>query len=79
MDTTLREFTIIAEDDKIMEVSPGVFYNAWTFNGTVPGPTIRATEGDLVRVNFINNGSKELIPCIFMGFIKQKWMVSLSL
>ncbi|MFB5603154.1 MAG: multicopper oxidase domain-containing protein, partial [Candidatus Nitrosomaritimum aestuariumsis] len=57
--TTLREFTIIAEDDKIMEVSPGVFYNVWTFNGTVPGPTIRATEGDLVRIQFINNGSKE--------------------
>ena len=56
--TTLREFTIIAEDDKIMEVSSGVFYNVWTFNGTVPGPTIRATEGDMVRINFINNGSK---------------------
>ena len=54
----LREFTIIAEDDKIMEISPGVFYNVWTFNGTVPGPTIRATEGDVVRVNFINKGSK---------------------
>ena len=56
--TTLREFTIVAEDDKIMEVSPGVFYNVWTFNGTVPGPTIRATEGDLVRIHFINNGQK---------------------
>ena len=56
--TTLREYTIVAEDDKVMEVSPGVFYNAWTFNGSVPGPTIRATEGDLVRINFINNGSK---------------------
>jgi FtsP/CotA-like multicopper oxidase with cupredoxin domain len=56
--TTLREFTIIAEDDNIMEVSPGVFYNVWTFNGTVPGPTIRATEGDIVRVHFINNGSR---------------------
>ena len=55
---TIREFTIIAEDDKIQEISPGVFYNVWTFNGTVPGPTIRATEGDLVRIHFINNGSK---------------------
>lgn len=55
---TIREFTIIANDDKIMEISPGVFYNVWTFNGTVPGPTIRATEGDLVRVKFINQGSK---------------------
>src|SRR3989338_2126551 len=57
--TTLREFTIIAEDDKMMEISPGVFYNVWTFNGTVPGPKIRATEGDLVRIYFINNGSRQ--------------------
>jgi FtsP/CotA-like multicopper oxidase with cupredoxin domain len=57
--TILREFTIIANDDKIMEISPGIFYNVWTFNGTVPGPTIRATEGDIVRVKFINNGEKE--------------------
>lgn len=56
---TIREYTIIAEDDKIQEISPGVFYNVWTFNGTVPGPTIRATEGDIVRIKFINNGSKE--------------------
>ena len=51
--TNLREFTIIAEDNKIQEISPGVFYNVWTFNGTVPGPTIRATEGDLVRIKNI--------------------------
>ena len=57
--TTVREYTIIAEDDKIMEVSPGVFYNVWTYNGTVPGPTIRATEGDLLKINFINIFSKE--------------------
>jgi FtsP/CotA-like multicopper oxidase with cupredoxin domain len=53
----LHEFTIIAQD-KNLEVSPGVFMDAWTFNGTIPGPTIRATEGDLVKINFINNGSK---------------------
>ena len=57
--TILREFTIIAEDDKIMEIAPGIFYNVWTFNGQVPGPTIRATEGDLVRIHFTNNGDKE--------------------
>jgi FtsP/CotA-like multicopper oxidase with cupredoxin domain len=56
---TIRDYTIIAEDDKVQEISPGVFYNVWTFNGTVPGPTIRATEGDLVRIHFINNGSHE--------------------
>jgi manganese oxidase len=55
--TTIREFTLIASDQHTKEVSPGVFYNVWTFNGTVPAPTIRATEGDLVRINFINNGT----------------------
>jgi FtsP/CotA-like multicopper oxidase with cupredoxin domain len=54
--TTLRDFTIIAQD-KTLEVSPGVFMAAWTFNGTIPGPTFRATEGDLIRINFINNGT----------------------
>ena len=56
--TTLREFHITARDDQIMEVSPGVFYNVWTFNDSVPGPTIRATEGDLIRIHFTNEGSK---------------------
>jgi manganese oxidase len=56
--TKIREFTLIASDTLTKEVSPGVFYNVWTFNGTVPGPTIRATEGDTVRINLINNGSK---------------------
>ena len=56
--TILREFYITARDDQIMEVSPGVFYNVWTFNDSVPGPTIRATEGDLVRIHFTNEGSK---------------------
>lgn len=54
--TTLREFTLIAEDVEI-EVSPGVHFNAWGYNGTVPEPTIRATEGDKVRVEFLNKGS----------------------
>lgn len=55
---TVREYVIIARDDLVQEISPGVFYNVWTFNGTVPGPTIRATEGDVVRIKFINNGTK---------------------
>ena len=28
----------------------GVFVTAWTYNGTVPGPMIRVTEGDQVRI-----------------------------
>ena len=45
--TTVRDYTIIASDKETKEVSPGIFYNVWTFNGTVPGPTLRATEGPL--------------------------------
>ncbi len=56
--TVLREFTLVADDRQTMEISPGVYYNVWTFNGTVPGPTLRATEGDLIRIHFINNGTK---------------------
>ena len=53
---TLREYDIVAEDREL-EVAPGVFYPAWTYNGQVPGPTIRCTEGDRLRVRFTNKGS----------------------
>jgi manganese oxidase len=53
---TLREYTITAVDKEI-EIIPGVKFPAWTYNGRVPGPTIRATEGDRLRVNFVNGGS----------------------
>ena len=29
---------------------PGVFFPAWTYNGRVPGPTLRANEGDRLRI-----------------------------
>src|SRR5689334_1004650 len=52
----LREFQLVAVDREI-EIAPGVFFPAWTFNGQVPGPTIRAREGDRVRVTFLNQGT----------------------
>jgi FtsP/CotA-like multicopper oxidase with cupredoxin domain len=52
----VREYTLTALDKEI-EVAPGVFFPAWTYNGTVPGPVIRATEGDTLRVRFVNAGS----------------------
>jgi FtsP/CotA-like multicopper oxidase with cupredoxin domain len=51
-----REYDFVAVDREI-EIAPGVYYPAWTYNGQVPGPTIRATEGDRVRVNFLNQGT----------------------
>ena len=52
----LREYDLIAVDREI-EIAPGIFFPAWTFNGQVPGPTLRVTEGDRVRVRFVNQGS----------------------
>jgi len=52
----LREYQFVAVDREI-EIAPGVFFPAWTFNGQVPGPTIRATEGDRIRVTFLNQGA----------------------
>ncbi len=52
----LREYDIYAVDREI-EIAPGVKFPAWTYNGEVPGPTIRATEGDRLRVRFVNQGS----------------------
>ena len=54
--TLLREYEFVAVDKEI-EIAPGVFFPAWTYNGQVPGPTIRATEGDHVRIRFRNQGS----------------------
>ncbi len=52
----LREYEIFSVDREI-EIAPGIFFPAWTYNGQVPGPTMRATEGDRIRVKFVNQGS----------------------
>lgn len=52
----LREYQITAVDKEI-EIAPGLFFPAWTYNGRVPGPTLRATEGDRIRIHFVNAGS----------------------
>jgi len=48
-----REYHMVAQHREI-EVTPGVKYPAWTYNGTVPGPTLRCTEGDRLKINFLN-------------------------
>jgi manganese oxidase len=50
---TVREYELTAEAVEI-EVAPGVMYPAWAYNGQVPGPTLRAREGDRLRVVFRN-------------------------
>ena len=37
-----------------LSIAPGVRYDAWTFNGTVPGPVVHVMQGQLVRVTLHN-------------------------
>jgi FtsP/CotA-like multicopper oxidase with cupredoxin domain len=53
---TLREWELVAYDKEI-EIVPGVKFSAWTFNGRVPGPTLRCREADQLRIHFVNAGS----------------------
>lgn len=60
--TTLEDGRILREYDiyvinRDIEVVPGISYPAWTYNGRIPGPTIRCTEGDLLRITLRNGSS----------------------
>ena len=54
---TLREFEVQAINKEI-EIAPGVYFPAWTYNGHVPGPTLRAVEGERIRILFTNLGDR---------------------
>lgn len=45
--------TLTARSEKVT-LAPGLSLTAYTLNGTTPGPTIRATQGDLVEVTLVN-------------------------
>jgi manganese oxidase len=54
IDTGVKVFHLIAEPVKQMIV-PGRIFDLWGFNGSAPGPTIQANEGDRVRIIFENH------------------------
>ena len=49
----LREWDLEAVNRDV-EVAPGVTFAAWTYNGRIPGPTLRCREGERLRINFVN-------------------------
>ncbi len=51
---TTRQLTLVAKEAKVL-IAPNVTYDAWTFNGTVPAPTIRVNQGDTINFKLINN------------------------
>ena len=63
---TLREYDIVSINRDI-EVVPGIIFPAWTFNGRIPGPTLRCQEGDRLRIT-LSNGSNHPHSMHFHGF-----------
>jgi FtsP/CotA-like multicopper oxidase with cupredoxin domain len=53
LDKGVKEFHLIAEPVK-REFAPGMVVNCWGYNGSTPGPTIEAVEGDRVRILVTN-------------------------
>ncbi len=45
----------VTVEERLIEVGHEVFVEAWTYNGTVPAPIIRLTQGDTLRVRFRNS------------------------
>jgi nitrite reductase (NO-forming) len=57
-----KHVTLIA-DENVVQVAPdnalhpgGVMYNAYTFNGTIPGPTVGMDVGDNLTITLVNEG-----------------------
>ncbi len=44
----------------VKEISDGVRYNFWTFNGSVPGPLMRVREGDTVELHLRNDPASHM-------------------
>jgi FtsP/CotA-like multicopper oxidase with cupredoxin domain len=62
---TLREYRVFS-GDKDIEIAPGLRFPAWVYNGRMPGPTLRAREGDRLRIHF-TNGSEHPHTMHFHG------------
>ena len=57
-----KKVTMIA-NETVVQIAPdnalhpgGVMYNAYTFNGTIPGPTVGIDQGDNLTITLINQG-----------------------
>ncbi len=52
----LREWTLVSGDREI-EIAPGIRFPSWSYNGRIPGPTLRCTEGERLRITFVNGSA----------------------
>ncbi len=63
----VKEFHLVAEEVE-HEFAPGSRAKCWGYNGTTPGPTLEAVEGDRVRI-FVTNRLPERTSMHWHGFI----------
>ncbi len=67
MDGDVKVFHLIAEPIR-REFAPGFWVNCWGYNGSSPGPTIEAVEGDRVRI-YVTNKLNETTSVHWHGLI----------
>jgi manganese oxidase len=72
----VKEFHLIAEPLK-REFMEGFNVNCWGYNGSTPGPTIEAVEGDRVRI-LVTNNLPEGTSVHWHGFILPNGMDGVS-
>jgi manganese oxidase len=68
MDGDVKVFRLSCETVE-WEFAPGKTVEAWTYNGVVPGPEIRVTEGDTVRIHVTNESLAQSTAVHWHGLI----------
>ncbi len=54
------QFTMVLEEKEIVVDDEGTTFQAMTFNGTMPGPTMVVHEGDYVELTLVNPATSEM-------------------
>lgn len=61
--TTLRQYTLIIEENHKIPITTkedtnkSIMFPSWTFNASIPGPTMRMTQGDHIEIKVVNKGT----------------------
>jgi manganese oxidase len=76
MNDGVKEFHLVVEP-VVREFAPGMNVNMWGFNGSSPGPTIEAVEGDRVRI-FVTNKLPEPTSIHWHGILLPNGMDGVS-
>ena len=76
MNNGVKEFHLVVEP-VVREFAPGMNVNMWGFNGSSPGPTIEAVEGDRVRI-FVTNKLPEATAIHWHGILVPNGMDGVS-